>query len=843
MRQISFLFFAILFVLSMYSYVFAQNLQQPASVFEDADSVKSAANKQNGLLTKNPIKFSTSLKQFSNDTLKSKDSAKVDQYKEALKNKLKLPSDSIVKNKASSYAKAKLKAISPLGKSNQPEKKEDSFNFSAENSVLYLTDSPLKNGSAFLNNFSVAGKFSIAKIPINLDLSNNYNSDGGFEPFQSNLFKFNFDKEGLLNSLKSDVERVADFKKSFLQGMELPDFAGKAVIGKIRSMPEAKFLNSNPAFLSYMRNPEKVNELLSLNDKQLKEKISEFVAMHKQELNAAANKQIANTNASKLTDNVNELKEKAENKEDLLKAASGKSGQQQLKANITDSITTVISSIRNKLAENGLDAQKVNLVQKIVSGKGDLSDFETELFNELSKNPKTTGLQSAFSRVRQFETGAFADKLPGSFLNRDVFVKGINLSLKTQKGPVSLGFGKQNDLGTAKDGEFQNSVYSTPKIFSYLSVPTNQSAFGSGKLSWVGVFSKQESMPGFQSSSLGRNSMTFTVSQTLATKKMGKFTVDVSKSANQYKNTLTPGSDHIMLDKSVLSNYFSDDLFETMSMGLNHDFEDERLDLNSNLYFNYAGVGYQNPGSAGGTNMKMRLGGSLKKKFYNNRLALNLRSDLKNTPVSFSSNAHWQNFQVQFDSRYRLSKKVNINVKYIENGMNKNNPVNNVEVYSSRKFQLGGNASYKILGKYSFSNLSISQQDVLNHQLSASNSNFITFNYLQSIVLRNATVSATLFYNKETSDIKLIGDMLNADFSCQYSLLNLNITSGITYLDNQDIARQIGIKQNLQIFAGKHFDINAYADIRKNLIEPLYPDLYTASRGELSIKYYLKNKF
>lgn len=85
--------------------------------------------------------------------------------------------------------------------------------------------------------------------------------------------------------------------------------------------------------------------------------------------------------------------------------------------------------------------------------------------------------------------------------------------------------------------------------------------------------------------------------------------------------------------------------------------------------------------------------------------------------------------------------------------------------------------------------------------------------------------------------------MFNGDFSCQYSLLKMNITSSVTFLDNKDVARQVGIKQNLQLLAGKHFDISAYADLRKNLIQPVYPDLYAAGRGELSIKYYLKNKF
>ncbi|MBC8054688.1 MAG: hypothetical protein H7Y13_16645 [Sphingobacteriaceae bacterium] len=782
------------------------------------------------------------------DTVKNKIAPKANQYKSTLERKLKQPSDSLIKEKAEAYATSKLKAgnLPGLKINNRGNKKpEDLFNLSVENNTLYLSDSPLQKKAGFLNNISIAGKFTIARIPVNLDLSNNFSSEQGFSAIQSNLFKFNFDKESMLNSFKTDVDRFKDVRATLLKGLELPDFTSRALMSKLHQMPEAKFLTSNPGFISYLKKPENVNFLLSLEPKELKVKLAEIIEQQKQPLNEYASEKIGNIKnkqASAAESEIDSIKKSTTDSYLRLNNTLSKSGQQKISSGITDSIVSVIASIKNKLAENGLDSRKVELVQKFIAGKGGVDDLEDELFNELSKNPNPGKLQSAFRKVRSLQTGAIGGQLPGSFLNRDVFAKGFNLSLKTRSGNVSFGLGKQKDLGASKDAGFESSVYASPRFYTYLSVPTNKSSVGSGKLSWIGSFSSQDDHAFHSAAAVGRNSMTFTVTQALVLPKMGRMTMDISKSASKYNNSLDPGSDHLMLDKSVLSNYISDDLFETMSLGLNHDLENRRLNVSSNLYFNYAGTGFQNPGLAGGSQMKMRVGGNVKKVFYKNKLAMSLRTDLRNTPVGFSNNSHWQNLQIQYDSRFKINKKVNLSLKYLENGMNKVGGVS-TPVYSSTKLQFGGNANYKLAGKYSFSNITIAQQQVQNSQLLASASNFITVNYLQSLVLNNTSITANIFYNKETSPVKLIGNMINGDIGCQYSFLKMNITSSITYLDNQDVARQVGIKQNLQLMAGKHFDISAYADFRKNLIQPLFPDLYTAGRGELSIKYYLKNKF
>jgi hypothetical protein len=272
-------------------------------------------------------------------------------------------------------------------------------------------------------------------------------------------------------------------------------------------------------------------------------------------------------------------------------------------------------------------------------------------------------------------------------------------------------------------------------------------------------------------------------------------------------------------------------------------------------------MGYQNPANNGFSNARMRLGGNIRKSFYKNKLALTVRSDLKNMPISFTSNDKWQNLQLQFDTRYAFSKKFNMDVKYTSNSSNKQ--VNNqiTPVYGLKKIQINGNANYKIGKHYSVSHFTVGTQSYTNTYTTGatvlpltatsignvlpptSGSNMLMLNYIHSLLLHSHTLTATVFYNRELSAAKLIGNMLNTDFAYQYKLFKaLNLSTAVTYLDNDNIVRQAGIRQTVQVFAGSHFNVDTYIDLRKNLITPLYPDLYAAARAEIMLRYHIKNK-
>jgi hypothetical protein len=236
--------------------------------------------------------------------------------------------------------------------------------------------------------------------------------------------------------------------------------------------------------------------------------------------------------------------------------------------------------------------------------------------------------------------------------------------------------------------------------------------------------------------------------------------------------------------------------------------------------------------------MNMRFGGNIKQNFFKNKLSLQLRSDIKNTPISAESSAHWRNYNIQLDSRIRLSKSYTLNFKYIGNGVNKVSQ-DVLPMYGSQKLQADFNANYKLGEHYSFSHITFGRQ-VMKNTTSLQQPDFLMLNYSQSLLFKDFSLSGNLFYNRELGTSILIGNMLNSDVALQYTVFrSISMASGVTYLDNQNTARQVGIKQNIQLMLKKHFDINAYVDLRKNLINPSYPDLFSTGRAEFSIRYYL----
>jgi len=115
-------------------------------------------------------------------------------------------------------------------------------------------------------------------------------------------------------------------------------------------------------------------------------------------------------------------------------------------------------------------------------------------------------------------------------------------------------------------------------------------------------------------------------------------------------------------------------------------------------------------------------------------------------------------------------------------------------------------------------------------------------NYTESMVMKRNTLTANIFYNKELSSYSLIGNMISSDVSYQYLLLQkINMSSGLTYLDNAGVSMQAGIKQGIRLMGGSHFTLDSYMDVRKNMITPQFPQLYPTCMAELALKYHLKN--
>ncbi|WP_316824678.1 hypothetical protein [Pedobacter miscanthi] len=682
---------------------------------------------------------------------------------------------------------------------------------SVGNETQYIKTQNPANGKNLLNNVTFSGQLKVYNIPIDLSLANTYTAMRDFRLDQGNLFKFNLPKPGFNQFFKADLDKYRNLRKNVLSGQTAESFLRKKVQDKIAKNID---LSTAPKLQAYLNNPQNLRSMLKMDELELKEKLNEFT---------------------------DEIKEQAQN------------GGKQLSQHGQDSLTNILNAkkqelfteikkVQQSMNESGLDAEKLELLEKVAQGKISQRELENFFISELSKGKDMGFMQKSYARLREFQAGNFGHQLPGSFLNRDLFLNGFNFSLRTARGPVSIGVSTNRDLNSTKDAGFNSSTYAIPKLYSYLSVPTTNFSFGSGKLSWVGTYDRQfNGNIGFAQNALPRNNMVFTLSQAFNFSKAGTLTFDVSKSSTQYKELAAFGPDQLMIDRNTNGNYFRDDFLQTMSVGLNHSIDSKKLGLRSSVFVNYAGSGFQNPGQQGIGNLNLRFGGNIRKDFFHNKMTLTVRSDFKNMPISATDNSHWSNHNIQLDSRFRISRSANLGLKYIDNGVDKVSQGSS-PVYASKKLQLDLNSNYKLFGQRGFSHISVAQQEIAN-PLSLGNSSLMQLNYVQTVVFKGFSLSGNLFYNRELNANTILGNMLNSDASLQYQLFRgISMSSGLSYLDNQNLARQAGIKQSIQFMLKKHFDISAYLDIRKNLITPTYPDLFSTNRGEISIHYYLQKQ-
>jgi len=505
-----------------------------------------------------------------------------------------------------------------------------------------------------------------------------------------------------------------------------------------------------------------------------------------------------------------------------------------------DSVASAIAGIREQLESNGLDVNKMLQVEQLTSQSGGNLGL-SELGSQYKDLAPSNSVQALFSRVRTFKLGAFGDQVPGGVQSRDIFISGTHLTYNAGTIPVTIGYGSVNDISSFKDAGFQNSLYNQPRNMTFISGELSHIGGGGLKVSVISSYSKEFHNSMYALPSISSNNVAFTLSKGLRLGSLGQIDLDISKTTTLYNNQFQPGGEAILDKKAGLTNSLSNDLFSAMSFGFRHQLNSRELDATDNLYFNYAGTGYQNPANNGFGGGRMKFGGNIKKFFYHKKLTMIFRTDMSNMPISYTTNDQWKTYQFQLDSRYQVSRKFYIGFKYITNGTDKK--IENVvsPVYGFNKIQVDGNASYKIGKYYSVSHFTIGKQDFTNTNALQGAGNLFTVNYTQTVLLKKNSLTASVFYNKELSAYQLIGNMLNTDMTYQYMLFGkLRLSSGITYLDNTGVVRQSGFRQGIQFFSGGHFDLDTYVDLRRNMARSQYPDLYPLCRAELSLKYHFK---
>jgi hypothetical protein len=690
-----------------------------------------------------------------------------------------------------------------------------SANLQVENDLRYNpAQYTLLPSSKFQEVLGVRGTLLVMGVPLSLNISNNQAAFNGQNPLGSSLFKFGFNPAAYAGNLKNELQQYTDLKNNAFHGFNFSDYVRQTVSEQVHSLQSSlPGLQKLPLY-HLLDNPADLQALLKLSDKRLREKL-QAIAAEKNELAGVA------TGSSSGT----------------LSAA-----EKQLNSLRADSVAEVLISVRKQLAAQKLDPARLALLESYLLGKSSGAFLSSEEAAALTQKRPRSSWQSAFSKLKDLRIGSFGTTLPGAGEGeQSKLMNGANLTVKMGDYPVTLGFGALKDVNSLKDAGYQTSVYNFPTNVSYVGAKMRNNWLGNVRVSVMGSFSGQSAFVPYDQPGLHANAVNFNVGKTLNMDRFGRLDIDVSKSGTLFSNNYQLGNEALLQQTAGARSNLTNDLFTSMSVGFRHSLSIRQLGASDNVYFSYSGLGYQNPADNGYSGAVMKFGGDLKKTFYRNRLSLDLRSDYSNTPLSAQGDERWKNYQVQLSGNYKMTRTLNLSLKYLENGVIKKSDSASSSVYNARKLELAANNSYKIGGNLTTIHASIAAQLFRNTYVASAASNLLNFNYLQTMIFRTSSVTYMFFYNKNLSGGTLLGDMLTSDLAYQYQVSKqVQLTSGATYLYNGRVADQVGIKQGIQVLAGKHFDAGASVDLMKNLITPQYNDLFPSVRAELSFKYYFK---
>jgi hypothetical protein len=683
------------------------------------------------------------------------------------------------------------------------------FGLTLENDFQYEPMLVLGNNvEKFENVVGVQGNMTLFGVPLSLNLSNNKATFNSQTPFSSNLFKVGFSPQSLSGLMQNQLQQYAGLKNSVFHGFDFTEYVHQTLSEQVHSLDNSTSSLKNTALSGYLSDPDKLQQLIQLDDAKLKEKMEAL----------AAQKQGGSS----------------------LPAADSTALAAKNKAT-ADSLATVITGIKSQLSQNGVDPNKVMLEENYLSGKTSSTYNSSEAAAALSDKNSQGGLQSLFNNIKALQIGAFGSQLPGATDSQGKLLSGGNLTIKADDIPLTFGFGKVNDINSLKDANYTNSVYSYTQDVTYIGAQLHQSAFGNVKVSLVSSFSGQSNNTQYSDPVLPGNSVAFTLTKDVKMGNLGNLDINVSKSSTLFESNYELGSEAILAQKAGENTNLNNNLFQSLSIGFNHSMNIQPLNAYENVYFTYSGLGYQNPSNNGYTGNTIKGGGDLKKKLLRNKLTLDFRTDIDITPMSYTLDDKWKNYQVQLDSRYQVNNHFNLSLKYLGSGTGEEVGGVSSSVYSSQKLELDANDSYKIGRFYSTSALSVGNQVLSDSYVSQSQSSLLNVNYVQTVIFKTSSLTGTVFYNKELANYQLIGDMLTSDISYQYSLFKkFQLSSGLTYLSNASIAKQVGVKQSLQLLSVKSYELSASVDLNKNLITPQYADLYAQCRAELSFKYHFK---
>lgn len=667
--------------------------------------------------------------------------------------------------------------------------------------------------SGWWNRISIEDQVSLGSIPFNLNYNNlAQNNVISTDINNHHLVKAAFDKEAYVEKLNKQLQSNYDLKKYFVQDIDYRSFATDLAGKRMESLRQQA-----GSLLNDARNALSAEQLFSLDSLQLKNTLLEGMTEEEMVGNRETLERIGpealekDSAARALRDRVNRFDAARKYYDQLmqLKKELG-SGQDVLK---------MVNS--QNAAERGVDAYMNN------------SANAPKLAKQLLP---LSFLQKLMLGTKQLNIGNIAANASKGTVS-DLFMTGVAGSFLDKNNFVMMGVGKRSDIGMQHTG-LNSSISTHAHSIQFMRVGKGDIGKSHTHLTALNANAKNSSRSQFLSGALARNTFVGAVSKQLDLGEWGTLNAELSKSNNRFSNAMGSQADLAGAPKAAIAG-FLDDFWTTLSTRLHYSGSIKRLSLSHGAYINYSGLGYTNPGNPYAGRGSLQYGLDVKRSWWKNKASLRFKTDIRNMAQSPVTDNKWKNLQFALDGHYRMSRRMSFDVRLNQASMNEKREGHSMPVFMSRKASVMMQSSGK-LGLLPYSGnvmLGLQQMDYM-MTTGFVKSTFVNLNLMKSLFINDKSLSWSLMYNKDIRQQAIYGNMLSSDLTYGYILLKkINGSSGLTYLNSENMVRQAGIRQSLSAQVLQRWSLNLFIDARKDLYRGGQYYYYDNFRTEMSIHY------
>lgn len=423
-----------------------------------------------------------------------------------------------------------------------------------------------------------------------------------------------------------------------------------------------------------------------------------------------------------------------------------------------------------------------------------------------------SALQRLMMHMKDLKVGSVgADASKGSL--SDLFMTGAAGSFLKGNKFIMLAAGKSNELGV-QDAGLQSATGQGSYNMQFVRLGRGDIGRKQSHVSVLNANAKPQQQYGFNTAAISRNIFVGSVSQQLSLGELGTLDFELSKSSGQFGNS---SQDAAAVSKSA-AGHFLDDMWATASIGMAYNGDVKKIGLTHKVYFNYAGLGYVNPGAPFAGRGTLQYGFHVKRSWLKNKASVSLRTDIRDLAVSPLTDSKRKSMQYAFDARYRFTRRFTLSMNVLQNTLKAATEGQKYTAFLNRKISFTSQANGKLAGK-SFSNnssLGLQQLDYMQPDAPLK-SLFVNAASMQTWMAGPGMVMVSALYSRDVNNAAVYNNLLNTEGGYQYTLWKLSCGSSLIYMDSKDVVTQIGLRQQVAAQLFKRWSLSISADGRQNL--------------------------